>query len=182
MTPHRILVTGKNGQLGHELRRALAPLGEVVAVGQADCDLGDEQALRTLVRSIAPAVIVNPAAYTAVDKAEADEQTAYAVNAAAAGVLAEEAARLDALMVHYSTDYVFDGNKQGAYVETDAPNPLSVYGRTKRAGETLVQEKTPRHVILRSSWVVGAYAGHVAKTMLSGRIGDGHKPLLCRIV
>jgi len=166
MTTRPILVTGKNGQLGHELRRALAPLGEVVAIGQADCDLGDAQALRTLVRSIAPAVIVNPAAYTAVDKAEADEQMAYAVNAAAAGVLAEEAARLDALMVHYSTDYVFDGNKQGAYLETDAPNPLSVYGRTKLAGETLVQEKTPRHVILRTSWVVGSYGGNFAKTML----------------
>ena len=166
MTARTILVTGKNGQLGHELRRALAPLGQVVAIGQADCDLGDAQALRSLVRRVAPAVIVNPAAYTAVDKAETDEQVAYAVNAAAPGVLAEEAARLGAMLVHYSTDYVFDGDRQGAYVETDAPNPLSVYGRTKLSGETLVQEKTPRHVILRTSWVVGSYGGNFAKTML----------------
>jgi len=166
MTTRTILVTGKNGQLGHELRRALAPLGEVVAVGQADCDLGDAEALRALVRRIAPAVIVNPAAYTAVDKAETDERTAFAVNAGAAGVLAEEAARLGALLVHYSTDYVFDGDKQGAYVETDAPNPLSAYGRTKLAGEELVRARAPHHLILRTSWVVGSYGGNFAKTML----------------
>jgi len=166
MMARTILVTGKNGQLGHELRRALAPLGEVVAVGQADCDLGDAEGLRALVRRVAPAVIVNPAAYTAVDKAETDEAAAFAVNAAAAGILAEEAARLDALLVHYSTDYVFDGDKQGAYVETDAPHPLSVYGKTKLAGEELVRAKSPRHVILRTSWVVGSYGGNFAKTML----------------
>lgn len=166
MTARTILVTGKNGQVGHELRRALAPLGQVVAIGQADCDLGDAQALRSRVRQIAPAVIVNPAAYTAVDKAETDEQAAYGVNAAAPGVLAEEAASLGALLVHYSTDYVFDGDKPGAYVETDLPNPLSAYGRTKLAGEMLVKEKTPRHVILRTSWVVGSYGGNFAKTML----------------
>jgi dTDP-4-dehydrorhamnose reductase len=166
MKARTILVTGKNGQLGHELRRALAPLGEVVAVGQADCDLGNPEALRVLVRRVAPDVIVNPAAYTAVDTAETDESTAFAVNAAAAGILAEEAARLGALLVHYSTDYVFDGDKQGAYVETDAPHPLSVYGRTKLAGEELVRANAPRHVILRTSWVVGSYGGNFARTML----------------
>jgi dTDP-4-dehydrorhamnose reductase len=166
MMTRKILVTGKNGQVGHELRRALAPLGEIIAVGQADCDLGDAAALRALVRDVAPAVIVNPAAYTAVDKAETDERTAFAVNAEAAGVLAEEAARLGALLVHYSTDYVFDGGKQGAYVETDVPNPLGVYGRTKLAGEELVRARTPHHIILRTSWVVGSYGGNFAKTML----------------
>jgi dTDP-4-dehydrorhamnose reductase len=162
----RILLTGMNGQLGFELRRALAPLGEVVAVGQADCDLADADALRTLVRRVAPGVIVNPAAYTAVDRAESDEATARAVNAVAPGVLGEEAARLGALVVHYSTDYVFDGRKDGAYTEDDAPAPQSVYGSTKLAGERALAAATAHHLILRTSWVVGAHGGNFAKTML----------------
>ena len=122
--PLTILLTGRNGQLGFELQRALAPLGDVHAVAQADCDLADPDAVRALVRRVAPDVIVNPAAYTAVDKAESDRERAVAVNATAPGVLGEEAARLGALVIHYSTDYVFDGAKDGAYVETDAPAPV----------------------------------------------------------
>ena len=162
----KILLTGKNGQLGFELQRALAPLGEVHAVDTKDCDLADADAVRALVRRVAPDVIVNPAAYTAVDKAESDEAKAHAVNAVAPAILAEEGARLGALMLHYSTDYVFDGNKQGAYTEDDRPAPQSVYGRTKFAGEQGVADANPRHLILRTSWVVGAHGGNFAKTML----------------
>jgi len=171
----KILVTGSNGQLGFELLRALAPLGDVVAVDRARCDMADADAIRSLVRSIAPDVIVNPAAYTAVDKAETDQQTAHAVNAQAPSVLGEEAARLGALVVHYSTDYVFDGTKQGSYSETDGPNPQSVYGSTKLAGERGLAEANPRHLILRTSWVVGAHGGNFAKTML--RLGAEREQL-----
>ena len=162
----KILLTGKNGQLGFELQRALAPLGEVVAVGSQDCDLADADALRALVRRVAPDVIVNPAAYTAVDKAESDPATARAVNAVAPAILGEEGARLGALVLHYSTDYVFDGTKEGAYTEADAPAPQSVYGRTKLEGEQGLAAANPRHLILRTSWVVGAHGGNFAKTML----------------
>ena len=119
----KILLTGKDGQLGFELARALAPLGEVVAVGRADCDLADADALRALVRTVAPDVIVNPAACTAVDRAESERETAFAVNARAPGVLGEEAARLGALVIHYSTDYVFDGSGQTPWTEDDSPAP-----------------------------------------------------------
>ncbi|WP_198120652.1 dTDP-4-dehydrorhamnose reductase [Massilia rhizosphaerae] len=162
----KILLTGKNGQLGFELQRALAPLGEVVAVGTQDCNLADAEALRDLVRRVAPDVIVNPAAYTAVDKAESDEAAAHAVNAVAPAILGEEGAKLGALVLHYSTDYVFDGAKQGAYTESDTPAPQSVYGRTKLEGERGLAAANPRHLILRTSWVVGAHGGNFAKTML----------------
>jgi dTDP-4-dehydrorhamnose reductase len=162
----KILLTGKNGQLGFELRRALAPLGEVAAVGHAECDLADAGALRALVRRVAPDVIVNPAAYTAVDRAESDEDAAFAVNGRAPGILGEEAARLGALVVHYSTDYVFDGAKDGPYAETDAPAPCSVYGKTKYAGERALAAAHARHLILRSSWILGAHGGNFAKSML----------------
>lgn len=162
----KILLTGKNGQLGFELQRALAPLGDVHAVDTGDCDLADADAVRDLVRRIAPDVIVNPAAYTAVDRAESDEATARAVNAVAPAILAEEGAKLGALMLHYSTDYVFDGTKEGAYTETDVPAPQSVYGRTKFEGEQGVAHANPRHLVLRTSWVVGAHGGNFAKTML----------------
>ncbi|MFC5547926.1 dTDP-4-dehydrorhamnose reductase [Massilia aerilata] len=162
----KILLTGKDGQLGFELARALAPLGEVLAVGRANCDLADADALRALVRSYAPDVIVNPAAYTAVDRAESDRDTAFAVNARAPGVLGEEAARLGALVVHYSTDYVFDGSGQAPYTEADSPAPQNVYGRSKHAGELALAEACPRHLIMRTSWVLGAQGGNFAKTML----------------
>lgn len=162
----KILLTGKQGQVGFELQRALAPLGEVCAVDYADCDLADASAVCTLVRSFNPDLIVNPAAYTAVDKAESDPELAHAVNAVAPGVLGEEAAKRGAWVVHYSTDYVFDGIKPGAYTEEDPTNPQSVYGRTKRDGEIALQESGARHLIFRTSWVVGAHGSNFAKTIL----------------
>jgi dTDP-4-dehydrorhamnose reductase len=162
----KILLTGKNGQVGFELRRSLALLGEVVAVDAAECDLSDADAVERLVLDVRPDVIVNPAAYTAVDKAETDSKLCHEVNSVAPQVLAEQAERLGAMLVHFSTDYVFDGTKDGAYREDDAPNPQSVYGATKLAGEQAVQAACSRHLVLRTSWVVGAHGGNFAKTML----------------
>lgn len=162
----KIFLTGKNGQVGFELRRSLAVLGQVLAVNAAECDLRDPAAIRRTLQAYRPDVIVNPAAYTAVDKAETDRQAAEAVNATAAGVLAEEAGRLGALLVHFSTDYVFNGEKDGAYTELDTPNPATVYGATKLAGEQAVQTGCSRHLILRTSWVLGAHGANFAKTML----------------
>lgn len=162
----KILLTGKDGQLGFELRRALAPLGVVTAVDHTECDLADAAAIRELVHRLQPDVIVNPAAYTAVDKAETETAQAHAVNAVAPGILGEAAAALKALVVHYSTDYVFDGTHEGFYKESDAPNPQSVYGATKLAGEQALQASGARHLIFRTSWVVGAHGGNFAKTML----------------
>ncbi len=161
-----ILLTGKNGQVGFELQRALAPLGKVYAVGSAECDLSDASALRALIQSVKPQLIVNPAAYTAVDRAESEPDKARAVNAVAPGVMGEEAQRLGAAVVHFSTDYVFDGNQPTPYKETDAVGPQSVYGQTKLDGERALAQATPHHVILRTSWVVGAHGGNFAKTML----------------
>jgi len=162
----KILLTGKDGQVGFELVRSLAPLGELAAVGRADCDLLDADALRALVRRVAPDVIVNPAAWTAVDRAESEPEAAFGVNARAPGILGEEAARLGALVVHYSTDYVFDGTGQAPYTEADRPAPQSVYGSSKLAGERVLAEACPRHLILRTSWVLGSHGGNFAKTML----------------
>lgn len=161
-----ILLTGKNGQVGFELQRALAPLGEVTAVDSGDCDLADAQALRALVRRVRPQLIVNSAAYTAVDRAESDPAQAMAVNAQAPAVLGEEASSLGAAVIHFSTDYVFDGQKPDAYTERDAPAPLSAYGRSKLEGERALARATPHHLILRTSWVVGAHGSNFAKTML----------------
>lgn len=162
----KILLTGKHGQVGFELQRALAPLGEVVAVDHHECDLADVDAIRRLVAEVKPQIIVNPAAYTAVDKAESEPALAEAVNGVAPGVLGEAAARLGALVIHYSTDYVFDGAGQSAYTEADAPNPQSVYGKTKLAGERALQASGADHLIFRTSWVFGAHGGNFAKTML----------------
>jgi len=161
-----ILLTGKNGQVGWELQRTLAPLGKVIALDAEDLDLADAGAIRRKVREIRPRIIVNPAAYTAVDKAEAEAELAMAINGIAPGVFAEEARAHDALLVHYSTDYVFDGSKQGAYVEDDAPNPLNVYGSSKLAGEQAVRAAGCRHLILRTSWVYGARGKNFLLTML----------------
>jgi dTDP-4-dehydrorhamnose reductase len=162
----KILLTGKNGQVGFELQRALAPLGEIVAVDQAGCDLADAAAIRRLVRTTQPHIIVNPAAYTAVDQAEAEPQRAQAINGDAPGILGEEARDIGALVVQYSTDYVFDGRKPGAYGEDDAPNPLNVYGRSKLAGERALAASGARCLIFRTSWVYGAHGANFAKTML----------------
>lgn len=171
----RILLFGKNGQLGFELQRSLAALGEVVATGSADCDLADAAAVRALVRSVRPRIIVNAAAYTAVDKAETDIDKAIAVNAHAPRLLGEEAARIGAWMIHYSTGYVFDGKSSSPYVETDVTNPLGVYGRSKLEGERGLQATLQQHLILRTSWVLGAHGDNFAKTML--RLASEHDRL-----
>lgn len=171
----RILLTGKHGQVGFELQRALAPLGEVWAVDYTECDLSDAAALCELIQSVKPDLIVNSAAYTAVDKAESEPELAHAVNAIVPAVLGEEAAKLDAWVVHYSTDYVFDGTKPGEYTEDDETNPLSVYGRTKRNGEIALEESGAPYLILRTSWVVGAHGSNFAKTIL--RLASERKSL-----
>ena len=151
----RILVTGKSGQVGFELLHSLAGAGTIVAVDLDEMDLSDPVSIRRVVRDIAPDLIVNPAAYTAVDQAEADPELAMAVNGIAPGILAEEAKRLGAMLVHYSTDYVFDGSKREPYTEDDTPCPINVYGRTKLAGERAIQAVDAPHLILRTSWVYG---------------------------
>jgi dTDP-4-dehydrorhamnose reductase len=165
-TPPTLLITGASGQVGFELRRSLAPLGRVVALDRARCDLSQPDQLRALVRDLRPDVIVNAGAYTAVDKAQSEQALALAVNGVAPGVLAEEARALGSLLVHYSTDYVFDGTKQGAYIESDAVGPLSVYGETKLAGERAISEAGGASLIFRTSWVAGVHGENFAKTML----------------
>ena len=154
-TGRRILLLGKNGQVGWELERTLAPLGAVMAVDFPEVDLADTEGVRRLVREARPEIIVNAAAYTAVDRAESEPERAMAVNGIAPGVLAEEAKALGACLVHYSTDYVFDGEKRESYVETDPPNPLNVYGKTKLAGEEAIRAVGGAYLILRTSWVYG---------------------------
>ena len=168
MTAPRILLLGADGQVGWELRRALLPLGEVVPTTRAQADLSDldPTGLRALLARERPQVIVNAAAYTAVDKAEAEPALAQRINAEAPQVLAEYAAAQGAWLLHYSTDYVFDGTKPGAYTERDAPNPQSAYGRSKLAGEQAIAASGCRHLILRTSWVYAARGGNFAKTML----------------
>ena len=162
----KILLLGKNGQVGRELQRALAPLGELVPVGRNDADLEQPEALRSLVRAVGPDVLVNAAAYTAVDRAESEPERAMRVNAGAVEVLAREMKLRDSWLVHYSTDYVFDGAKPGAYDESDAPNPQSVYGRSKLAGEEAIRASGCRHLVLRTSWVYSVHGGNFAKTIL----------------
>jgi dTDP-4-dehydrorhamnose reductase len=161
-----ILVIGKHGQVGSELPEALRPLGRVTAVGRADMDLADPDAIRSAIRTIKPDIIVNAAAYTAVDKAESEPAAAMQINAVAPGIMAEEAQRLGALLVHYSTDYVFDGTKPDAYTETDTPNPLSAYGKSKLAGEQAIQTSGAAHYILRTSWVYSAGGANFMNTIL----------------
>jgi dTDP-4-dehydrorhamnose reductase len=161
-----ILLLGGDGQVGWELQRALAPLGRLIAPGHAECDLAEPDQLRAVVRAASPAIIVNAAAYTAVDKAESEPALARAVNGTAPGILAEEAKKLGAWLVHYSTDYVFDGAKAGPYVEDDATAPLSVYGATKLEGEQAIRQTGCRHLIFRTSWVFAARGGNFARTML----------------
>lgn len=162
----KLLLTGCQGQLGFELQRSLAPLADVVAVGSADCDLSDEAALRALIQKVKPDGIINPAAYTAVDKAESDQAMARKVNADAPRIMGEEAAKLGAFVIHFSTDYVFEGVGEHFYQESDETNPQNVYGLTKRDGEQGLQHACPQHVVMRTSWVVGAHGGNFAKTML----------------
>ena len=161
-----ILVLGSQGQVGWELTRSLLPVGKVTAWGRQEADLSNPDTLRQAVRYCKPDLIVNAAAYTAVDKAEIDEAAAMAVNAIAPGILAEEARHGKALLIHYSTDYVFDGQSDRAYVETDPTYPQSVYGRSKLAGEKTVADAGGDHLILRTSWVYGAHGHNFLRTIL----------------
>lgn len=163
---HTILVTGIGGQVGFALLRHLQGLGEVVGLDRTALDLARPDMIREVVRTIRPTLIVNPAAYTAVDVAERERDLAMAINAAAPRALAEEAAQVGASLIHYSTDYVFDGTKADPYVETDAPNPLNVYGQSKLAGEQAIAAVGGRHLILRTSWVYGARGRNFLTTML----------------
>jgi dTDP-4-dehydrorhamnose reductase len=156
----RILLTGRNGQVGWELERALPALGELVTTDRSVLDLSDSGRMREVVQKTRPQLIVNAAAYTAVDRAETERELAMQVNGVAPGILAEEAKKLGALLVHYSTDYVFDGEKRSPYGETDAPNPLSHYAFTKLQGERAVAASGCRHLILRTSWVYGPRAAN----------------------
>ena len=162
----RILIIGKNGQVGYELRRTLAPKGEIVSVDYPEIDLTSGDSIRKWVRETRPRVVINAAAYTAVDKAEAEFDRAMKINGEAPGTIAEEAAKLGSLMVHYSTDYVFGGNKSTPYVETDDPNPLGAYGRTKLAGDRAVQSVGGAHLIFRLCWVYGTRGQNFMLTMM----------------
>jgi dTDP-4-dehydrorhamnose reductase len=162
----RILITGKNGQVGTELARLYQSYPGVVLTGRDECDLSNEQSIRDTVQQVKPAVIINAGAYTAVDQAEKESGLCFAINAQAPRILAQEAARLGALLVHYSTDYVFDGQKAEPYLETDPIHPLNVYGESKAAGEAAIAEVTTRYLVLRTSWVYGASGKNFLRTML----------------
>jgi dTDP-4-dehydrorhamnose reductase len=161
----RILLTGAHGQLGGELAPLLRPLGELVAAGRSECDLSAPETIRRLTAGLRPQLIVHAAAYTAVNDAESHRELAFAVNATAPGVLADEARRHSAMLIHYSTDYVFDGAKQGPYTEADPPSPLNVYGASKLAGERAIAAAGGRHLILRTSWVYGPAGNNFLRTI-----------------
>jgi dTDP-4-dehydrorhamnose reductase len=163
----KILLIGKNGQVGWELQRTLASLGEITAIDFPDIDLSDETNTRAWVRRTAPHVIINAAAYTAVDKAESEPELAMMVNGTAPGVLAEEADALDAFFIHYSSDYVFDGTKGEAYLESDFPNPVNVYGLSKLAGDQNIQQVDGRYIILRTTWVYSMRQGGFVRKVLA---------------
>ena len=167
----KILLLGKNGQVGWELQRALAPLGELIALdfdspGPLGADFSKPESLAATVRAVAPQIIVNAAAHTAVDKAESEPELARAINASTPGVLAREAVAIGAWLVHYSTDYVFDGSGSTPWLEDSPTGPLSVYGQTKLEGENAIRASGVRHLIFRTSWVYAARGGNFAKTML----------------
>lgn len=161
----KILLVGKSGQVGRELEKTLSHLGELIALDRQGMDLGNPDSIRKIIRSLQPDIIVNAAAYTAVDKAESEPDLAMAVNGIAPGVMAEEAARLNALLVNYSTDYVFDGTKSVPYTEQDTLNPLNVYGRSKLAGERMICEHASRFLIFRSTWVYDAQGKNFLNTI-----------------
>lgn len=161
-----ILITGRTGQVGGRLVQMLAPLGEVIAPGREDLDLTSKESIRNLVRAIRPRWVVNPAAYTAVDKAESEPDLAYAINAEAVGVLGEEARKIGAGVIHFSTDYVFDGTGSVPYAETDVAAPTSVYGASKLAGEQALADTGAAHMIFRTSWVYGLEGKNFLLTIL----------------
>lgn len=161
----KILLTGSNGQVGFELNKKLSALGEVIATDREELDLTNLNAIRTFIDQTRPDIIINPAAYTAVDKAESEPEIAHLINVSAPEVLADKARELDIPLIHFSTDYVFDGLKKEAYIETDPTNPQSVYGKTKCEGEEKVRAN-PKHIILRTSWVFGSHGNNFLKTIL----------------
>jgi dTDP-4-dehydrorhamnose reductase len=161
----KILLTGSKGQVGFELNKKLSALGEVIATDREELNLEDSQAIRSFIDQIKPDIIMNPAAYTAVDKAESEPELAHLINVSAPEVLAGKARELDIPLIHFSTDYVFDGLKKDAYIETDKTNPQSVYGKTKCEGEEKIR-KHPKHIILRTSWVFGSHGNNFLKTIL----------------
>ena len=163
----KILVTGCHGQVGHALTQHLQGLGEIHAVGREQLDLSRAESIRAVMQSLKPAMVINAAAYTAVDQAESEEALALRINAEAPGILAEEAKKIGASLIHYSTDYVFDGSKQGAWTEDDTVSPLSAYGRSKLLGEQAIAATGVPHLILRTSWVYAAHGSNFAKTMLN---------------
>lgn len=162
----KILLLGKDGQVGWDLQRSLGPVGTILAFGRNEADLENVEELRRLIQHHQPQIIVNAAAYTAVDKAESEPEKAYRVNAEAVCALAEEADRLGGWLVHYSTDYVFDGKKNGAYIETDDAHPLSIYGQSKLAGESAIQNIGCKHLIFRSSWVYSVHGANFPLAIL----------------
>ncbi len=162
----RIFITGKHGQVGFELQRSLAPLGQITAVDVEDVDLLDHHALRAAIRQAAPDLIVNPAAYTAVDQAEKESELARAINATAPAIIAEEAKRAGAAMIHYSTDYVYDGSSAEPYAETAPTNPLGVYGATKLEGDRAIENAGVPYLILRTSWVYATRGKNFLLTIL----------------
>jgi dTDP-4-dehydrorhamnose reductase len=170
-----ILLTGKNGQVGADLESLLPQLGSLAALDRSQLDLGNPSEIRRVVRQVHPRIIVNAAAYTAVDKAETDEKVAHAINADAPAILAEEASKIGAVLVHYSTDYVFDGLKQAPYKESDPTNPINVYGRTKLAGEIAIRQSGVPHLIFRISWVYATRGQNFLLTLL--RLATQHKEL-----
>ena len=162
----RIMLIGANGQVGWELTRSLMPLGEVIALTRSQCDLSKPENIPAIVQKIKPDVIVNAAAYTAVDKAEEEEDIATTINSTAVGVIAKEAYMLNALLIHYSTDYVFDGTKEGPYTEEDVPNPLNAYGRTKLKGEKAISQSGCDHLVLRTTWIYASRCNNFLRTIL----------------
>jgi len=174
MTPN-IVLFGANGQVGWQLQRALAPLGELHALDRSRCDLADPAAIAATIAALRPAIIVNATAYTAVDRAESEPALAHAINVVAPATMAAAAKPLAALLVHYSTDYVFDGSKGAPYVESDATCPLSVYGTTKRDGEAAILAAQGRALVFRTSWVFGAHGNNFVKTVL--RLAASGRPL-----
>lgn len=162
----KILLLGANGQLGWELQRSLSPLGQIRACGRKEADLENLDSLQAAIRDYSPNLIVNAAAYTAVDKAESEPDKAYRINARAVELLADEAKHLNALLIHYSTDYIFDGKKSEPYVETDRPNALSVYGKTKLQGEVEIRQSGCKHLIFRTSWVYATRGSNFVRTMI----------------
>lgn len=163
----KILILGAQGQLGLELRSVFRDAGRVISHGRANCDLSDPQSIRAAIRQARPDLILNAAAYTAVDRAESGPELAMRINGEAPGILAEEARKINALLVHYSTDYVFDGLKTGPYIEDDPVSPLNVYGATKLAGERNIQQVGGHFLILRTSWVFSPHGQNFLRTMLS---------------